>query len=132
MSLCPCGSGTEFNKCCEPFLKEEELPPTPEALMRSRYTAYCLKNHDYLVETTDPQIRSEVNHTANREWAEAVEFTGLEILASSAEKNKGMVEFRAKFKDAEGQDQEHHELSKFRKQAGVWYFRDGQVKDAKK
>ena len=48
---CPCGSRKLFSQCCEPFHKGA-LPPTAEALMRSRYSAYANKNVDYIVETT--------------------------------------------------------------------------------
>jgi SEC-C motif-containing protein len=41
--------------------------------------------------------------------------------------NKGMVEFKAHFKTLGQEPQVHHELSKFRKQSGVWYFRDGKT-----
>lgn len=126
---CYCQSAKNFSDCCEPYINGEAVAETPEILMRSRYSAYCLKNFDYLEETTDPQAIGEVNHAANQEWAESVEFLKLEILATSVDKNKGLVEFKASFKE-KGKDEihVHHELSKFRKHQGVWYFRDGQVK----
>ncbi|MFN7145721.1 MAG: SEC-C metal-binding domain-containing protein, partial [Myxococcota bacterium] len=34
---CPCGSGRKAKGCCLPIL-EGAAAPTPEALMRSRYT----------------------------------------------------------------------------------------------
>lgn len=95
--------------------------------MRSRYTAFCLKNMDYVLETTDPQTRLDFDPAANKEWAQNSEFTGLEVLTSKAEGNKGMVEFRAHFHTKGEEPQIHHEISKFRKQGGIWYFRDGKT-----
>ncbi len=122
---CPCGTGKEFANCCQPFIEGDERPGTPEQLMRSRYTAFCLKNIDYIVETMDPQVRLEFDHKANEEWARSSEFLKLEVIQATQEGNKGTVEFKAWFKTGDGPEQVHHEHAKFRKQAGVWYFKDG-------
>jgi SEC-C motif-containing protein len=95
--------------------------------MRSRYTAYVTKNIDYVTATTDPQRALEIDVEAARAWAEESEFFKLEVLNSASEGNKGTVEFKAHFRDGAGVVHVHHELSKFRKQGGVWYFRDGKV-----
>lgn len=101
---------------------------TPEALMRSRYTAYALKNIDYIRATTDPQLYQTMDWKANQEWAEKSKFTKLEVLKSSDEGNKGTVEFKAYFSTADNENINiHHELSKFRKHGGKWFFRDGKV-----
>ncbi len=122
---CPCGSGKKLEQCCEPLIEGQRQAESPEELMRSRYTAFCLKKMDYVAETTDPQVRYEFDMKANEEWANSSKFLKLEVLKSSQEGNKGMVEFKAWFKVGEGPEQLHHEVSKFRKQAGVWYFKDG-------
>lgn len=98
--------------------------------MRSRYTAFCLKNLDYIVETTDPQARFDMDTAGTEEWMKGAEFTKLDVISSSNEGNKGTVEFKAHFK-MNGADHVHHEVSKFRKQSGTWYFRDGRVIAAK-
>lgn len=126
MSKCYCQSEKDFSSCCEPLLKGEVNASGPEALMRSRYTAFCLKNIDYVMETTDPQARLDTDQNATLEWMNSAEFTRLEVLSSRDEGNKGVVEFKAYFK-MNGADEVHHELSKFRKQGGIWYFRDGKV-----
>ena len=125
---CYCGSTKKYAQCCKPFIAGDQTPETPEALMRSRYTAYCLKDFAYLQATTDPQGLGEINHQANQEWAESVEFLSLEIIKSEIDKNKGVVEFKATFKEI-GKDEIHihHELSKFRRQQGEWFFREGRV-----
>lgn len=125
---CYCQSGQPFTECCSIYINGEAGAETPEILMRSRYSAYCTKNYEYLAMTTDPQAVGIVNHEANKEWAESVKFTGLEIIRSEMEKNKGVVEFKATFQEiGKPEIHTHHEVSKFRKQGGTWYFRDGKV-----
>jgi SEC-C motif-containing protein len=97
--------------------------PSAEALMRSRYSAYCLKNFDYLLATTDPQWRLDFDAPATRQWMDESTFTGLEVLKASEDGNKGVVEFRARFHVGDGAEEVHHEVARFRKQGGVWYFR---------
>ncbi|MGR8999959.1 MAG: YchJ family protein, partial [Gammaproteobacteria bacterium] len=52
-TLCLCGSGTDYQQCCGPYHSGEKIPGTAEALMRSRYSAYVLRNADYLQATWD-------------------------------------------------------------------------------
>ncbi len=47
-AACPCSSGLDFASCCEPYLTGAKLPPAPEALMRSRYSAFATGNITYL------------------------------------------------------------------------------------
>jgi SEC-C motif domain protein len=122
---CPCGTGKEFESCCQPLIKGDETASTPEQLMRSRYTAFSMKNMSYIQETMDPQVRLEFDMKANEEWAQSSQFLKLEVIQTSQEGNKGQVEFKAWFKTGDGPEQVHHEHAKFRKQAGVWYFKDG-------
>ena len=49
---CHCHSGKPFMACCQPYLQNLKQPKTAEALMRSRYTAFCLNNTHYLNRTT--------------------------------------------------------------------------------
>ena len=51
---CPCGSGDVYADCCGRWhagLALGEHAPTPEALMRSRYSAYARGLPDYLLAT---------------------------------------------------------------------------------
>lgn len=124
---CPCGSGRPFDQCCGPLLAGRQKATTPEALMRSRYSAYATRNFDYILDTTDPQRRQDLDHEANRDWMNSSTFTDLEVLHATEDGNTGEVEFIARFRRNGGAEQTHHERSRFRKQAGRWYFRDGNV-----
>jgi SEC-C motif-containing protein len=127
MKNCYCDSEKSFQDCCEPLLQGQEEAATAVALMRSRYTAFKLKNLEYILATTDPQAVAEINHQANQEWSENSEFTKLIVISASEEKIKATVEFKAYYQTRDGAEHIHHEISKFRKHSGVWYFRDGKV-----
>lgn len=117
--------------CCQPLHQGKIEAASAEQLMRSRYSAFCLKNIDYLIHSTDPQTRLKIDIEATREWAEKAHFIKLEILRSNQEGNKGMVEFKAYYEMPGEAQLVHHEFSKFRKQSGRWYFREGRQLESK-
>ncbi len=127
MQTCPCDSKKDFSKCCSPLIEEKEEASSPEQLMRARYSAFATKNMNYIYETTHPQARFEFDRKANQEWADQAEFLKLEVLNSSDEGNKGIVEFKAHFKMKDSEPAIHHEVAYFRKQEGTWYFRDAKI-----
>jgi len=121
--LCPCGSGRAYGDCCGRFIEGKALPPTAEALMRSRYTAYVMKNIDYLIETDMHEIDVE----ATKAWMEEATFHKLEVLKTYRGKpldKKGRIEFKARF-TRDGEERVHHELSDFEKYKGRWYYSGG-------
>ena len=126
-SSCPCVSGKTFQNCCLPLLSGDQVASTAEALMRSRYSAFVVNDMDYIFKTTDPQARAEFDVEANREWSETCEFQNLEVLKAEENGPKAFIEFKATYKTADGKVHIHHEYSKFRKQGGIWYFRDAKV-----
>jgi SEC-C motif-containing protein len=56
---CLCGSQLTYGDCCQTFHSGEKIPTTAEALMRSRYTAYALRDGAYLQATWDVTKRPE-------------------------------------------------------------------------
>jgi SEC-C motif-containing protein len=129
---CPCGSDLELSACCGPALSGERPAPTAEALMRSRYTAYALKDVPYILETCDEEARGEVDEAATRNWAERTEWLGLTIVSTQAggeHQDRGEVEFIARFRDERGREHTHHEHSTFRKHDGRWFYVDGKMQD---
>lgn len=121
---CYCGNGANYENCCQPLHKKQKVAQSPVELMRSRYSAFCTKDIPYLIETTDPQARGHIDEESYREWAEMADFKKLEVLKYDDLGNKGHVEFKAWY-DIKGKELLHHEYSKFRKQSGVWYYREG-------
>ena|SRR6218665_1663610 len=118
---CPCCSGKAYSECCESILSEEQKPTTPEALMRSRYTAYTLCDVEYLIKTTHPKMRKYYSAKSIRNWAEKSTWLKLEVVSASGIN----VHFKAYFQDENQQLQIHEELSTFKQENGVWYFVDG-------
>ena len=83
---CPCGSDVIYPQCCGRWhegLADGVGAPTPEALMRSRYSA-------------------------------------------QAQGDAGVVEFVARLRE-QGRAQRMHEVSRFVREAGLWYYIDGQA-----
>ncbi|RZJ74933.1 MAG: hypothetical protein EOO47_20450, partial [Flavobacterium sp.] len=76
---CPCGSGNNYSNCCQPYHQNTTLPPTPEALMRSRYTAYTMNLADYLLATTHPSQRKFYAKADIENWATQNKWLRLEI-----------------------------------------------------
>ncbi len=118
---CPCGSQKEYSDCCEPYISGKSHAPTPEALMRSRYTAYVKVAPAYLKETLAPGTRGDFKESDVREWAKSSEWLGLQILKAAGD----TVEFMAKYR-AQGKVLEHHEVATFSKAGNRWYFEHGE------
>lgn len=124
---CACGSGKEFGECCEPLIKGDALPETAEALMRSRYTAYVRGAIDYILNTVHPDKRAGHDENSIRNWSQSSKWQGLEIMSTEeggAEDDEGVVEFLARFRDKQG-PRKHHEIARFKKHEGRWFFFDG-------
>lgn len=128
MSNCPCGSGNEFNTCCEPIIKGSKAAPTAASLMRARYSAYTTGDIDFIVDSTHPDYKEDMDVQEITAWSEKSNWKGLDIVdtAEGTERDDwGVVEFKANFELA-GQDLSHHERSEFSKIDGKWYFMDGE------
>ncbi len=124
MSTCYCGSGKSYEACCGRLHSGAENAPNAEALMRSRYSAYVLKLEDYLLATWHPETRpSELDLAADdSKWL------GLEVRKHAVQDDThATVEFVARYRIA-GKGHRLHELSRFVKQDGRWYYHDGELR----
>ncbi len=126
---CLCGSGKHYTACCEPFILHKALPPTAEALMRSRFVAYAQKNEAYLLSSWDDNSKKK---PASIDFAKEGElsWTGLDIVQckKGGEKDKkGIVEFKACY-ELDGEAHTLHEISRFIKKDNRWFYLDGLVK----
>jgi SEC-C motif-containing protein len=122
---CPCDSGQPYGLCCGAWhagYREGRTAPSPEALMRSRYSAYVLGLIDYLLSTWHPS-----SAPGDLELP-AVKWMGLRVLNTVIEKDSGVVEFEARYKD-NGRAGRLLEISRFIKEGGQWLYIDGQVQD---
>ena len=124
--LCPCGSEKPFDECCGRFLSGADRPETPEALMRSRYSAYTKNDARWIADTWAPETRpGDLSDVA----ASRVKWLGLKILRTAmTDATHGTVEFVARGRLPTGAFR-MHELSRFEKREGVWLYVDGDLKE---
>ncbi|MFZ4478302.1 MAG: YchJ family protein [Rhodoferax sp.] len=120
---CPCDSGQIYGECCGHWhagLRLAQHAPTPQALMRSRYSAYVLRLGDYLLATWHPSTAPGEMELAPLKWL------GLEVRLEQVAGDAGVVEFVARWREG-GKAQRLHETSRFVRQSGRWYYIDGQM-----
>ncbi|MBA4216822.1 MAG: hypothetical protein IIA03_09570 [Proteobacteria bacterium] len=125
---CPCGRPAAYAQCCG-LLHEAHAAgqglraPTPEALMRSRYTAFVLDQRDYLLATWHASTRP-----ATLEPPEpGLKWLGLDVKRSAMQDaDHGSVEFVARSKLG-GRAHRLHEVSRFVREAGAWFYVDGEL-----
>ncbi len=121
---CPCGSTKKYSDCCARYIEGDEPAPTAEALMRSRYTAYTRLAEGYLLATWHPSTRP-----ASLSLAEDVstKWIGLEVQRhEQQDAGHAIVEFVARYKVG-GRAQRMHEVSRFVREGGRWFYVDGDV-----
>jgi SEC-C motif domain protein len=122
---CPCGSGRPLAACCGRYLRGNARPDTAGQLMRSRYAAYVLGDETYLLRTWHASTRPAELKLA----AAPVKWLGLRILRTEAggpDDRDGVVEFEARYKP-HGRAERLHEVSRFVREDGQWYYVDGVV-----
>jgi SEC-C motif-containing protein len=118
---CPCGSNQHYVVCCGRW-HAGELAPTAEALMRSRYAAFALQNEPYLLATWQVRTRpTAVPFEPGTKWLGLKIVTARDIDAEHAE-----VEFIARFRVGGASAQRIHERSQFVREAGRWFYVDGE------
>ncbi len=123
--MCPCDSQQLYVSCCAPFIAGKKNPKTPEALMRSRYTAYTLANIDYIKETMRGSALTGFDETAAKRWALKVNWIKLKVLkVVLVHASTGYVEFEASFVDG-SRLKVIHEYSEFSFAQGRWYYIGG-------
>jgi SEC-C motif domain protein len=136
--VCPCrvrdGSGQFYDECCGPFhlgFKAGLHAPTPEALMRSRYSAYALAQPGYPRASALLTYLNDTWHSITspgelelfpRQWI------GLKVVHADASAEAGVVEFMAYYRE-NGKAEILHELSRFLKIEDRWVYLDAQAQD---
>ncbi len=124
---CHCGLGESFETCCQPLIKDQRRAKTAEELMRSRYSAFATGEIDYIMNTHDPDTRSQVDRKSTETWAKQSEWKGLEILETEGggeDDTEGRVDFVAHY-ELRGSKVDHRESATFRKRGDRWFFVDG-------
>ncbi|MEJ2140985.1 MAG: YchJ family metal-binding protein [Gammaproteobacteria bacterium] len=126
-NTCACGSGIDFESCCGRYISGMQQAPTAEKLMRSRYSAYVLGDEKYLLDTWHHSTRPgalALQQDTSLKWI------GLDIMVTAnglENDTEGTVEFVARYK-INGKAERLHEVSRFCKEQGKWYYLDGDLK----
>jgi SEC-C motif-containing protein len=124
INLCPCGSTNPYAACCARYVEGSELAPAAEALMRSRYTAYTLQCTDYLMATWHSSTRPIALGLAEDKFTKWI---GLEVKRQEQQDaDHAIVEFVARYK-VNGRAHRLHEVSRFVREDGRWFYVDGDV-----
>ncbi|TAL22970.1 MAG: hypothetical protein EPO01_08020 [Aquabacterium sp.] len=124
---CPCGSTSAYEACCGRWHAGplHLQAPTPQALMRSRYSAFVRDQRGYLLDTWHPSTRP----AAIEPPESGLRWLGLEVKREAMTgEDSGLVEFVARSKLG-GRAQRLHETSRFVREGGRWYYVDGDTED---
>ena len=125
---CPCGSGKRYADCCAP-LHQGAPAADAEALMRSRYSAYVLGLEDYLLASWHPTTRPA--RLDLHEDNPPLKWLGLEVKRHvpgiANDPDHAIVEFVARCKQG-GRAQRLHEISRFVREEGRWYYLTAEYK----
>ena len=119
---CPCGRPLTYAECCGRY-HAGAVAADAETLMRSRYCAYVLQREDYLLATWHASTRPPaLNLTA----APAPKWLGLAVMGKAQGDDGASVEFVARYRVG-GRAQRLHEISRFVREDGRWYYLDGEL-----
>ncbi len=120
---CPCGRGSVYAQCCGRY-HAGCAAPDAESLMRSRYSAYVLKDAGYLLASWHPSTRpSELS--LDDAPGQRTQWLGLSVKqhrvtgADTAE-----VAFVARYRIGGGSAVKMAEHSRFVREDGRWYYLD--------
>lgn len=126
---CPCGRvdgkarPLSYAACCERFIAHFATTPAPDAehLMRSRYSAFVRADADYLQATWHASQRP-----ATLDFDAATRWLGLSVKDFQVTgEDRAEVEFVARYRIA-GRAVRLHERSRFVREAGRWFYVDGE------
>ena len=122
---CPCGLGRAYASCCGRL--HAGMPAADaEALMRSRYSAYVLGLADYLLRSWHSSTRP-VDFGFDENAATRPRWLGLEIRQHrETGPDSTEVEFVARYRIGGGSAVRLHERSRFTREAGQWFYLDGE------
>ena len=120
---CLCGLEKSYKNCCGRFIESNLLPQTPEQLMRSRYSAYVLKNERYLLESWHASTRPESLGLSH----DSTQWLKLKII-STEEKNVCFVAYFTQDTLSKENTYALTELSHFVKEKEWFYLNGDEVK----
>jgi SEC-C motif domain protein len=119
---CPCTSGKKYKKCCRPYHQGVTIP-SPTELLRARFSAYVLRDVDFIMQTTHPE--SPRVEKAER-WRASLEaytlrtvYQDLDILSVDPDIITYTVAYWSMGRVA---DESYTTRSHFKQHEGKWYY----------
>lgn len=120
---CPCDSGDVLGSCCGPIL-DGAPAPTAERLMRSRYTAFSVRDAAHLRATWHPSTRPrDIDLDDDLQWRRLVI---VDRVAGGPFDREGVVEFEAFWRQGSARGS-LRERSRFSREDGRWFYLDGEI-----
>jgi len=127
---CYCGSEVSYEQCCELIIQGDVDAKTPEQLMRSRYSAYAIKNAHYIFSTYALTSQKSQSIQEIEAWANDSIWLSLTIVAaeplSLPEQSHPTVEFTATYLVGK-KLYEMTEKSRFIREQNLWRYLDGEM-----
>jgi SEC-C motif-containing protein len=125
---CPCGLSA-LSGLLRPLYQWWGSCSHAESLMRSRYAAYTMNNADYLLASWHASTRpAELDLSREERFVKWMSLDVLSTQAGGKDDEAGVVEFVARYK-VNGRAQRLHEISRFRKEDGHWFYVDGDAEE---
>lgn len=120
---CPCGAPQTYECCCGRYHRGA-IAADAQTLMRSRYCAYVLGHAGYLLSTWHASTRPA---TLAADALSGVRWLGLSIKRHEMiDTDHARVEFIARSRVGGASAQRLHEISRFVREDGRWYYVDGE------
>ena len=120
MTMCPCCSSKSYDHCCAPILAGTPAP-SAEALVRSRYTAFVMRDLDHVERTHAPEVRDDFNRAEAERLADECEWGSLRIHNTKEFGDTAEVEFVVQFR-REQKSITGATVSRFRRDNGHWLY----------
>lgn len=145
---CPCGAKKLYQDCCQPYHDGSADAPTPEAILRARFSGLIKGKNDFVISTFHPDYHKYHYNTEpgaaqaqlERDVAagsSVMDYEGLQVLKvePGANEDEGYVMYGYKYSKKRGWDQnmdgsrhwdQNMERSRFVRVDGRWLFVDYQ------
>lgn len=124
--MCYCGKTLKFEQCCKPIIAGEKSADTAEQLMRSRYSAYCVKECGYIHNTYTNELKAANSEHEISVFAELAVFIGLTVYQHQHDEESATVHFKAEYL-CDGFLCQLEEISDFIIEAGQWRYNNGTI-----
>lgn len=122
---CHCGGSKSYEFCCQPLHYGEKAATTAVQLMRSRYSAFVVRDVNYLLATQHPNTRPQRSEIVA--GMVGCDWLGLKIVSLKGGKARdlfGEVSFVAQYTE-NGVSGEIRERSQFVFEADRWLYMTG-------